>query len=282
MLLYRVLTTIVGVPILFAIFFYGGVAGNFALFSAAFIIGMLEYVKMAFPNDKANAAATLVCGSILYFGLTIGGVYLPSVAGVSLKLAAVAGGAGLCGLFYLFRVKDVKESARDMGLSLVGVFYAGGLFALLPLIYAKAEAISSVNNFGAKYIVLMLAVVWMGDTGAYFAGRALGRHKLYPAVSPNKTWEGSIGGAAASVAGAFLFRWIFGLESVLPPALTAAVAFAGGVFEQVGDLFESLLKRSFGAKDSGKLLPGHGGMLDRLDGVLAAGVVFYIAVRFLR
>jgi len=117
-------------------------------------------------------------------------------------------------------------------------------------------------------ILLLLSVVWAGDTGAYFVGRALGRHKLYPAVSPKKTIEGALGGLAASMGAAVLIANLWMPE--LGPLHAALIGLVGGFAAQVGDLVESMIKRAAGVKDSGTLLPGHGGMLDRLDGVIFA------------
>lgn len=118
------------------------------------------------------------------------------------------------------------------------------------------------------WIILLLSLVWSGDTGAYFVGRAIGRHKLYPKVSPKKTIEGALGGLVASVAAAVIVAW--GWIPELDLVHAGLIGLLGGFSAQVGDLVESLLKRSAGVKDSGTLLPGHGGMLDRVDGVIFA------------
>ncbi|HEX4384045.1 MAG TPA: phosphatidate cytidylyltransferase, partial [Myxococcales bacterium] len=107
---------------------------------------------------------------------------------------------------------------------------------------------------------------WANDTGAYFAGRAFGKHKLYPRISPSKTWEGAIGGTLSSIVGACVVQRFF-----LPAlSLHGAIVIGAGaaILGPLGDLSESMLKRAYGAKDSGKLLPGHGGLLDRLDALL--------------
>jgi phosphatidate cytidylyltransferase len=115
-------------------------------------------------------------------------------------------------------------------------------------------------------------VVWLGDSGAYFVGRFIGKRKLAPILSPNKTIEGAIGGVIASVVGIFIAQHLMGI----PGSVEILIAFAlvGGIVEQAGDLFESLLKRIAGVKDSGNVFPGHGGMLDRIDGLLFAFPLF--------
>jgi phosphatidate cytidylyltransferase len=155
-----------------------------------------------------------------------------------------------------------------------GCLYAG--LGLGPI------AALRVGPEGLQWVISALVITWANDTCAYFAGRLFGRHKLHPAVSPNKTWEGFAGGAVGSVAGMFIARW------VAFPALTATdclvLGLVGAVLGPLGDLCESLLKRAHGVKDSGTLIPGHGGLLDRVDALLfnAPAVYLYVvAVRAL-
>jgi phosphatidate cytidylyltransferase len=124
---------------------------------------------------------------------------------------------------------------------------------------------------GRANILFLLLVVWASDIGAYLAGRQLGGPKLWPAVSPNKTWSGALGGLAAAMAVGAVASWT--LEPGGSPLRAAMVAALLGVATQSGDLLESWIKRHFGVKDSSGLIPGHGGLLDRLDGVLAAAPV---------
>jgi phosphatidate cytidylyltransferase len=141
----------------------------------------------------------------------------------------------------------------------------------LPLLHRRGD--------GSLWVTLSIAVTFVCDTGAYFAGRSLGRHKLAPAISPGKTVEGGVGGLVASLGFTFLARATFF------PALTVRdcilVGLAAGILGPIGDLTESLLKRSAGVKDSGNLIPGHGGMLDRIDAVLFVGAYVYWHVRLL-
>jgi phosphatidate cytidylyltransferase len=127
---------------------------------------------------------------------------------------------------------------------------------------------------GNRWLLMALMIVWAADSGAYFAGRKFGKHKLSPRISPNKTVEGLIGGVAAGMLVALLFAWFFADATIKQLPAIAVVAIWTILFSVVGDLFESLLKRHVGAKDSGALIPGHGGVLDRIDSVLAALPVF--------
>lgn len=153
----------------------------------------------------------------------------------------------------------------------VFALWAGMLYVVVPFAYGVDLAVQP-----EPWILVVLGVVWSGDTGAYFAGRALGRHKLHPKVSPKKTVEGAIGGLIASVGGGFLLVAL--LDLPLPPWKTALFSLFGGALAQLGDLGESLVKRACGVKDSGTILPGHGGMLDRVDGVIFAFPFFWWAL----
>jgi len=147
-------------------------------------------------------------------------------------------------------------------------------WAVLGACYALAASMASISVrldpvFGFKALMFVLLVVWATDIGGYFAGRQIGGPKLWPRISPKKTWAGAIGGFAASlvVAGGFA---VLGAEKPLPALAMGAVL---SIVAQFGDLFESAVKRHFGVKDSGHIIPGHGGLMDRLDGFVAAIVL---------
>lgn len=154
---------------------------------------------------------------------------------------------------------------------IAGLLYAG-VIALAPVILRRDPALGFVA------IVFLFAVVWVTDIAAYFAGRALGGPKLWVAVSPNKTWSGALGGTLGGVIAALLVVKAAGL--VIAPMLVL-VALVLSIASQAGDLLESALKRQFGAKDASALIPGHGGLMDRLDGFLTA-VLAAVMVGLLR
>ena len=166
-------------------------------------------------------------------------------------------------LVIVMRAGDLAKALPRAGLLLIGVLYVFGCWkCAIPL-----------RQINPHWLMYALLVNWTGDIGAYYVGRRFGRHKLAPRVSPNKSWEGSVASAAASVlvAGAYLVYFIpaFGIPRTL--ALTLLANAAG----QFGDLAESTLKRGVGVKDSGTLLPGHGGFLDRVDSTLFTLPVVY-------
>jgi phosphatidate cytidylyltransferase len=154
---------------------------------------------------------------------------------------------------------SIEQAPRSAALGALAWGYAG----LLP---ASVVALRVREDAGWKWVVLLFVVTWANDTFAYFTGRFLGRRPLAPRISPKKTWEGFWGGAAGSVGGALAVKFLF-----LPGlSVQAAVVLGAGaaVLGPIGDLSESMLKRAAGVKDSGKIIPGHGGLLDRIDAVL--------------
>ena len=176
----------------------------------------------------------------------------------------------LSGLF-LFRDLSVETVGKDLGWLLSGMIY-------LPFLLSHAYLLRTLP-LGKQWIFLLLIAVMACDSMAYFVGRKIGRRKLYPRVSPNKSVEGALGGILGAVLGVYLAKFLF-----MP-----SVGFGGGfliavgisIFGQIGDLFESLLKRFCGVKDSGNMIPGHGGLLDRLDSLLFVfPLVYYVAVFF--
>jgi phosphatidate cytidylyltransferase len=177
------------------------------------------------------------------------------------------------GLYFLFRFRDIPSVARRFAGAVTGIVYAGFLTTYL----AKLKLIDPKQ--GGDTVLLVLIVAWAADTGGYFAGRFIGGAKLYEAVSPKKTWAGAWGGIAGAVIGVTILKlvsaqWLGWLD-------VALIAVPGCVLGQLGDLTESLIKRSVGVKDSGALLPGHGGLLDRIDAVLfiAPYVYAYLLIR---
>jgi phosphatidate cytidylyltransferase len=167
---------------------------------------------------------------------------------------------------------DLPRAPQRVGLAVLGAVYPGLLFGTVVRLRQLPD--------GFAWLILTLTVTWLNDTGAYFAGRAYGERKLYPRISPSKTWEGAAGGLLASIGGALAVKslgWLPGL-----PWWGCVVVGAGaGVLGPVGDLSESMLKRAFGAKDSSRLLPGHGGMLDRIDALLFTAPFVLLCARVL-
>lgn len=193
------------------------------------------------------------------------------IAGLGWFLIALAALVGFAALSFR------SHRGEHPILSVTGILYAGAI-ALAP-IYLRAQA-----GLGVALIAWCFAVVWSTDIAAYFAGRKFGGPKLWPAVSPKKTWSGAVGGAVAGVAGALavaLLSGILGAPWPLGAAATMLAALVCSAAGQFGDLAESALKRRFGVKDSGSLIPGHGGVLDRLDAFVVVATLVALAVTVL-
>jgi phosphatidate cytidylyltransferase len=174
--------------------------------------------------------------------------------------------------YYLIRGE--LESAPTLSAHLItGMLYGGiGMGSL--------SALRMMSNNGFDWAVAACVITWSNDTMAYFAGRLFGKHKLYPAVSPNKTWEGFAGGIVGAVFGLFVCRWWFFPELRIVDIFVAGIA--GSIVGPIGDLCESMLKRAYNVKDSGRTIPGHGGMLDRIDALLFNAPMLFVYVHFVR
>lgn len=254
------MTAAIALPLLILLI----IRGSFFLFACFILLttflGLTEFYRMALPERRLEGTAASLAGALLP---------LAFFSHDKLRLLFVITLVVLLSsLLFLFRIRDVRQSAGEAALFLMGFLYVPLLFGHLLLLRGMPH--------GIQWIFLLLVIVMAGDTGAYYVGSSFGRRKLYPVVSPNKSLEGALGGLAGSIAGAGIARATFFPELTMADAVVTALLL--GTLGQLGDLFESLLKRSFGVKDSGAIVPGHGGILDRLDSILfAAPAAFYYA-----
>ena len=224
------------------------------------VAGFVAYEWLSMVHRGSAIAAGI--------GVVLAGFFLGVSPVSQAALAGVAAAAALTGAIVTPFVKG------RLALEACGMAYALA-FALI------APALRSLPELGLAIVIWSFAVVWFTDIAAYFTGRRLGGPKLMPSVSPGKTWSGAVGGTLAGTLGGYAV-WALtpAAASIVGPALVVAGSLAASVFSQMGDLFESSLKRRFGVKDSSRLIPGHGGFLDRLDGYWAV-LVFAGAVLFL-
>lgn len=229
---------------------------------------------------EVNRLITTVAGTYLFLAM------FGDISGLMSPVGFAIYVPYLLSLVYLF-ISELylqrPNAINNWAYSMLPQLYIALPFALLNVLYftfAKTDATvdGTLLSYSGRWLVLAVFVfLWCNDTGAYCVGSLIGRHKLFPRVSPGKTWEGSVGGGVVSIAVSQVFAHFIGL---LTPVQWAAFALVVVVFGTWGDLVESLFKRQLGIKDSGKILPGHGGMLDRFDSSLMAipAVVMFLCM----
>jgi len=257
----RVLTALVALPALLAALLLGPPLLGVAVVGLAVLLGLREFYGLLRARQMVPLHNTglLVTALIFLEEARVSGVGAPLWPLVALLLLTAT----------LRRAGDLEQTVPAAAATFMGATYLGALGGAM----AGLRLIEPVGE-GSARLLLLLVIVWLSDTFAFFTGYALGRHRLAPAISPGKTVEGALGGLAGGVAGALLIRaWLLP-RLPLPDAVLLGLAVSAlGI---VGDLLESLLKRWAGLKDSGALFPGHGGMLDRLDSLLFGAPVLYV------
>lgn len=255
----RVLTSAVAVPLLLGLLFFGPPLAWACLLFAATATAGFELFAMTTGGDRLLQATGIVASVALSIALYFAAASTRTLLTIALLVTLV----GL--LVPLFRVRELSRSGLQCMSLAAGPWYVGALLTSLSLLR---------RDFGAGWVVLVLSVAWLADTGGYFVGRSFGRAKLYPTVSPNKTWAGLYGALLGSTLAALVAALTYLPE--LPVLNAIVLGMFGGAVGQMGDLVESLLKRSVGVKDSGNIIPGHGGILDRIDAVLFVAPLTYV------
>ena len=280
----RVLTALVLIPIVLVLVFLGPRWQWLFTLAVAAVAAMAGWEYMALSR-RCGANPPRIATMVALLALFAVNFEWPDLT------PALFGILGLGLLVYCTFFKPVAETIADASASIFCLLYTGLTLIALPSLREQAN--------GPSLLVFLLCVVWSGDTAAYYAGRAWGRHKMAPSLSPGKTWEGAIASVAGSAviaavlvslatimqepSNSAVLSW---LERTFPSAVLSypdemlywlVLAVVINVAAQVGDLAESALKRSAGVKDSGNLLPGHGGVLDRIDALLLAGPVLWYA-----
>ena len=214
-----------------------------------------ELFRMTMHGVPALQAWGVIATVATSATLTFGSDQPEALVTLVIAIAAIGSLAGL--------IKPEPHDAAGVRTAwlIAGPLYVGALFGSLAMLHRFEH--------GGQWVLLSMWLAWASDTGAYFAGRFFGKTKLYPKVSPSKTVEGSIGGLLGSLTGGLAAH--FGFLPELPLVDAIVLSLVGGALGQMGDLVESLIKRSTGIKDSGSILPGHGGLLDRVDALMFTG-----------
>ncbi|HUH59735.1 MAG TPA: phosphatidate cytidylyltransferase [Candidimonas sp.] len=273
MLKQRVITAIVLLAVLLGTLLAPGPWPLVLLFTLAAGCALWEWLRLTWP--RRNSAIPCMIAIAVAVGLVIlaslwlraaqRGQEMPFQGQVNTWLLPLAAALWVLGASYL--VYRGQSESRKNGLAL-------SVFGVLAVVAVWAALVQLFLAHGAGFLVSLLALIWIADIAAYFTGKALGRHKLAPKVSPGKTWEGAVGGVLAATAWvmATSLWWPGSFGAVLaqrwPMWGVLAIAVFLAALSIVGDLFESLLKRRAGVKDSSQLLPGHGGVYDRIDALL--------------
>jgi phosphatidate cytidylyltransferase len=285
----RVATAVVLIPFVVGLVLYGSRGWVAAALAAIIALAMIEYFALGNAiGHRAYRVWTLICALLLvyirwaetkseWFALPSLWVRAHFVLPHNISPAAYNGTNDVLMLFVLGIAALTLATKRPLVESLAAAGISSSALLLVAFPLSFAVTLHAMARIGPKLLLFALVITWVGDTVAYFVGRAIGKHPFAPILSPKKTWEGAVGGFVGSLlVGVAFSKWIG-----VPIGQMLAMAAVGNVAGQVGDLLESAYKRSAGVKDSGTLLPGHGGILDRIDAlILAIPVVCYYWILF--
>jgi len=268
MLRKRVITALWGIPLLIAAVWFDEPLPWFTVLAAVWgLLAVLEFYRMV----AVSRILPLTCFGLVWTLLFILHPHFGYELVVPLLLTS---GVVLSLILLVFSTR--KEGAfTSWAWAIAGVLYVGWLLSCLVAL-RLVPGPEAFPEAGRNFVFLALFATFGSDTAAFFVGRALGRHRLAPRISPAKTWEGAIAGLFGAIIISLLFTLPTPLQLPLGYGQAILLGILISVFGQLGDLVESLLKRNTGVKEAGNLMPGHGGLLDRMDSVIFAGVVVYL------
>jgi phosphatidate cytidylyltransferase len=263
----RWLTALILLPLLMVVLFRGGHGFFILLLLVVNALAQWEFLGLFQPEaDAVRRLKAIILGSVLLMSFCTA-QRVTTLCNPTGPLFVLVGVLFILFLFYLIAYSHIPDLSRDLMVNVLALLY-------IPLLLGHFVWLRYLSD-GQWWIFWLLLVIMAGDTGAFYVGRTWGKTKLYPEVSPGKTWAGVVGGlAAALIAGIALGRWALPELSLKTLACLALLLAVVGL---LGDLFESMLKRQAQVKDTSEILPGHGGMLDRLDSLLfAAPLIVYL------
>lgn len=253
--LMRLGTALIGIPILLYLMFWAPWWGFQILVALCIARAAHELFRMTMHGVPVLHVWGVIATVATSCALTFATDQAPVLVTLIVLIAGIGSIAGL------IRPEPHDAAGVRTAWLIAGPLYVGGMLATIGMLHRLEH--------GGEWVLLAMWLAWASDTGAYFAGRFFGKTKLYPKVSPSKTLEGSIGGLLGSLTGGLAAH--FGFLPDLPLLDAVLLSLFGGALGQMGDLVESLIKRSTGIKDSGSILPGHGGLLDRVDALMFTG-----------
>ncbi|HOP46143.1 MAG TPA: phosphatidate cytidylyltransferase [Desulfobacteraceae bacterium] len=260
----RLLTGIIAIPALIYLIGPGPRPAFYSLLYIVTIIGLIEFYRMTVPGlPKFVRVAIYLLMLLLYVAVYLRLVLIAPVIILFCAFVTMT-------FFVMTHSSSGQEKTAEISTAVLGPIYIA-----VPLV--MMIMIDFMPN-GNIWIFFILVIIFANDTGGFYFGKLFGRHKLHEAVSPNKTWEGAIGGAVSSIITGFLFVYLMDFQK--PDIKILLLVLVISVSGQIGDLAESMLKRNGGIKDSGYVLPGHGGILDRIDGLLFSIPILYLYLSF--
>ncbi len=270
----RLITSAIGVPVILWLLFWAPPAGFAILIGAAVVVATWEFLSMVTAGtNRVAQVITCVCALALFAVLLLRSTPTTPPDGYEVMVTLAFSGLAIF-ITYLFTYRDLDKVSLHIGTSGMALIYCAVMPTTLALLFRDG------GDKGGLWVTMCMAVVWGSDTGAYFTGRAFGKHKLASRVSPKKTVEGAVGGLLTSIAVVLMFKF-----TPLMPELELwqvfALAVPANFLGQIGDLCESLIKRAHGVKDSGVIIYGHGGLLDRIDALIFAAPWFYVFQRYI-
>lgn len=254
MLKQRVITAMVGIPVVVAVSYWGGIVFHLAI-TLVQLVGLHEFFNFATPPVRSKYVRVIF-----------------SIALFAYSVFSVGHEAQLKLFFFTLLLIPFLFGVEDWG-GLTSAFWGTAYVGLLSFLVALRELPQ-----GFEMVMWVFGTMWANDTAAYFIGKKWGHRRLVPKISPNKSWAGALAGCAVGVAVAMLLNYFFQLFQLRQMLLAAFIVVIAG---QWGDIIESAIKRNAGVKDSGRILPGHGGVLDRFDGLIIASPAIYWYVSWL-
>lgn len=263
----RVISALIALFIFIIVLYLGKDWGVYGLSLFVVVRGSFEIARMLFAKNYPKFVKRLFVflSTVIFLVITYQDLRYAANFALIFSFVLVVSFAILCHRYF----KDVDQILSFISKCCLGIVYT----CFLP----ATVVWTAQTSMGLEWFLCLLGVVFAGDIGAYLFGVTIGKHKIAPTLSPKKSVQGAIGGLVFSLAMALSFHWVL---PNTPIAVLAICGLLGGFFGQVGDFFESLIKRVSGVKDSGSIMPGHGGVLDRLDGVLFAAPLFYFVATY--
>lgn len=262
----RVIVSVFAIPVILSSAFFGGI--YFFLFTL--VISLAAYYEFVILTKRKGANANLWFGflTIILFLINQFRVFFDFYSILLFVVVTLS-------LIELFRKKG--SAIINIGVTLLGIFYIGLFSAALLAIREFFPGIESLYVRGGYLIISIFAAIWICDSAAYYGGTALGKHKLFPRVSPNKSWEGAVFGFLFAIITMVLAKLI--VLNFLSWSTVIAIGIIIGLFGQIGDLIESLFKRDAEVKDSSAIIPGHGGIFDRFDSILYTAPIILLYLK---